>query len=176
MLQGNTAMRTLLAEQNIVIAEVPEKAVFPIWTKRDTTGRPYWGVSHFWSMDKNGVSAEQDLSRLEWDGNEIHLDAFCQADIPSILRDMIGILKARLRQMERDWPDTPFCLLGSYDDGAELVNKDDHPDGFFSVTARFWAPRGQNTVVYLDDFDDWGQPALLGFCGSAVCSKKEGTS
>ena len=110
MLQGNTAMRTLLAEQNIVIAEVPEKAVFPIWTKRDTTGRPYWGVSHFWSMDKNGVSAEQDLSRLEWDGNEIHLDAFCQADIPSILRDMIGILKAWLRQMERDWPDTPGSM------------------------------------------------------------------
>lgn len=167
MLQANKAMRALLAEQNIAIEEIPEKTDYPIWMKRDAAGRPYWGVSHFWNMDKDGVAADRDLSQLEWDGNEIHLDAFCHADIPNILRDMIGILKAWQRQMKRDWPDTPFCLLGSYDDGAELINEDDSTERFFTVTFRFWAPRGKNNVVYLGAFDEWRQPALLGFCNDS---------
>lgn len=166
-LQANAAMRKLLAEQKIVIDEIPEKADFPIWMKRDAAGRPYWGAGHFWNMDKGGVDAERDLSQLEWDGNEVHLDAYSEAEIPRMLRDMIGILKSWQRQMERDWPDTPFCLLGSYDDGAELVNNDDSTERFFTVTFRFWAPRGRNSVVYLGAFDEWRQPALLGFCGGA---------
>lgn len=167
MLQANKAMRALLAEQNIVIGEIPEKTDFPIWMKRDAAGRPYWGVSHFWNLDKDGVAADRDLSQLEWDGNEIYLDAYIAADIPNILRDMIGILKAWQRQMERDWPDTPFCLLGSYDDGAELIKEDDSTERFFTVTFRFWAPRGKNNVVYLGAFDEWRQPALLGFCNDS---------
>ena len=167
MLQANKAMRALLAEQNIVIGEIPEKTDFPIWMKRDAAGRPYWGVSHFWNLDKDGVAADRDLSQLEWDGNEIYLDAYIAADIPNILRDMIGILKAWQRQMKRDWPDTPFCLLGSYDDGAELIKEDDSTERFFTVTFRFWAPRGKNNVVYLGAFDEWRQPALLGFCNDS---------
>lgn len=51
-----------------------------------------------------------------------------------------------------------------------LVNKADYPEGFYSVTFRFWAPRGQNTVVCLDSFDEWDQPALLGVCSGAARS------
>ena len=51
-----------------------------------------------------------------------------------------------------------------------LVNKADYPEGFFSVTFRFWAPRGQNSVVCIDSFDGWDQPALLGFFSGAARS------
>ena len=51
-----------------------------------------------------------------------------------------------------------------------LVNKADYPEGFYSVTFRFWAPRGQNSVVCIDSFDGWDQPALLGFFSGAAHS------
>ncbi|MBR6905481.1 MAG: hypothetical protein IKN33_00780 [Selenomonadaceae bacterium] len=67
-------------------------------------------------------------------------------------------------QWEQDEPDTPLLILASYDDGAELVNKEDYPNGCYSITLRFWASRGGNTVVNLASFEDWEQPALLAAC------------
>ena len=43
-----------------------------------------------------------------------------------------------------------------------LVNKADYPEGFYSVTFRFWAPRGQNTVVCIDSFDGGGSARAAG--------------
>ena len=170
MMNPNKAMKLLLRQHNIDVDEVPANNAYPIWKKRDRGGRPYWGVSDFCHLDRNGVPASEDLSQLEWDGNEVTLDADSKDQVSEILRASIGILKAWKRQFEREEPDTPFLILASYDDGEELVNQEDHPDGWYSITFRFWAPRGRNTVVNLESFEDWEQPALLAVCNKGTRS------
>ena len=166
MIEPNKAMKLLLQQHKISIDDVAVKNAHPIWKKQDHAGRPYWGVSDFWHLDQNGVPASEDLSQLEWDGNEMHLDAYAEEQIPGILRESIGIVKAWILQLEHEEPDIPFLILASYDDGAELVNKEDFPDGFYSITFRVWAARGRNSVVDLTSFEEWEQPAFL-----AVCNK-----
>ena len=78
MIQPNKAMKLLLQQQKIEIHDVPAINAYPIWKKQDQAGRPYWGVSDYWHLDQNGVPASEDLSQLEWDGNEVHLDAFAE--------------------------------------------------------------------------------------------------
>ena len=164
MIQPNKSMKLLLQQHKIDVDDIPAMDAYPIWKKQDQAGRPYWGVSDFWHLDQNGVPASEDLSQLEWDGNEVHLDANAEDQIPGILKDAFGIIKAWMRQLEQEEPNTPFLILASYDDGEELVNKEDFPDGCYSITFRFWAPRGGNTVVDLSSFEDWEQPALLAAC------------
>ena len=170
MIQPNKSMKLLLQQHKIDVDDIPAMDAYPIWKKQDQAGRPYWGVSDFWHLDQNGVPASEDLSQLEWDGNEVHLDANAEDQIPGILKDAFGIIKAWMRQLEQEEPNTPFLILASYDDGEELVNKEDFPDGCYSITFRFWAPRGGNTVVDLSSFEDWEQPALLAVCDKCSLS------
>ena len=170
MIQPNKAMKSLLQRHKIDINDIPANDAYPIWKKQDQAGRPYWGVADFWHLDQNGVLASYDLSQLEWDGNEVHLDAYAEDQIAVILREAIGIIKSWTLQLEHEEPDMLFLILASYDDGAELVNKEDFPDGCYSITFRFWAPRGRNTVVNLASFEDWEQPALLAVCNKGTRS------
>ena len=171
MIQPNKAMKLLLQQHKISADDVPAQNIYPIWKKQDHAGRPYWGVSDFCHLDQNGISASEDLSQLEWDGNEVHLDAYAEEQIPEILRESIGILKAWKLQVEHEEPDIPFLILASYDDGEELVNKEDFPDGFYSITFRIWAPRSGNTIVNLASFADWEQPAFLAICNKCTLTR-----
>ena len=164
MIQPNKAMKLLLQQHKVNVDDVPAQNTYPIWKKQDHAGRSYWGVSDFWHLDQNGVSASEDLSQLEWDGNEVTLDVNAENQIQGMLRASIGIIKAWILQLENEEPDIPFLMLASYDDGEELVNKEDFPDGFYSITFRFWAPRGENAIVNLASFEDWEQPSLLAAC------------
>ena len=170
MIQSNKAMKLLFQQHKINVDDISADNAYPIWKKRDQAGRPYWGVSDFWHLDQNGVSASEDLSRLEWDGNEVHLDAYVEDQIPGILIESIGIIKAWMQQLEHEEPDMLFLILASYDDGGELVNREDFPDGCYAITFRFWAARGENTVVNLASFEDWEQPALLAVCNKCTRS------
>ena len=176
MIQSNKAMKLLLLQHKIDVDAVNTNNSYPIWKKHDQAGRPYWGVSDFWNLDQNGVSESEDLSRLKWDGNEVHLDAYAEDQIPEILRESIGIIKAWMVQLEHEEPDVPFLILASYDDGAELVNREDFPDGCYSITFRFWAPRDGEPVVNLASFEDWGQPALLAACSKCTPVFRRGTA
>ena len=162
----NQTMKLLLKEQDIDPVLVAPVNQYPIWQKRDRVGRPYWGVSHFWSMDSAGVDGERKLAQLEWDGNEVYLDAHTSAEIPKILQNAIGILKSWKRTLEQDYPAIPFLMLATFDNGKELVNSGDYPEGFFSITFRFWAPRNDEPVLNLERFDDWEQPAIVVCCNT----------
>ncbi len=172
MIQPNKSMKLLLQQHKIDVDDIPAMDAYPIWKKQDQAGRPYWGVSDFWHLDQSGVPASEDLSQLEWDGNEVHLDTNAENQIPGILKEAIGIIKAWMLQLEHEGPDVPFLILASYDDGAELVNKEDYPDGHYSITLRFWASRGGNTVVNLASFEDWEQPALLAALRLNPCGQR----
>ena len=176
MIQPNRSMRRLLQQYRIHVNDVPAQNTYPIWKKRDQAGRPYWGVSDFWNLDQTRPTSSEDLSRLEWDGNEVHLDAYAEDQIPEILRESIGIIKSWMVQLEHEEPDMPFLILACYDDGAELVNKEDFPDGCYSITFRFWAARGGNTVVNLASFEDWEQPSLLAACNTCTPVFRRGTA
>ena len=170
MIQSNKAMKLLILQHKIDVDAVNTNNSYPIWKKHDQAGRPYWGVSDFWNLDQNRPTSSEDLSQLEWDGNEVHLDAYAEDQIPGILIESIGIIKAWMQQLEHEEPDMPFLILASYDDGGELVNREDFPDSCYSITFRFWAARGENTVVNLASFEDWEQPALLAVCNKCTRS------
>ena len=176
MIQLNKAMKLLLQQYRIDVNDVPVNNAYPIWKKQDQADRPYWGVSDFWHLDQNGVPASEDLSQLEWDGNEVTLDAYAEDQIPGILKDSIGIIKAWMLQLEHEEPNMPFLILASYDDGAELVNRENFSDRCCSITLRFWASRGGNTVVNLASFENWEQPALLVACNKCIPVPRRSTA
>ena len=176
MIQLNKAMKLLLQQHKIDVDSVKTRDSYPIWKKQDQAGRPYWGVSDFWHLDQNGVPASEDLSQLEWDGNEVTLDAYAEDQIPGILKDSIGIIKAWMLQLEHEEPNMPFLILASYDDGAELVNRENFSDRCCSITFRFWASRGGNTVVNLASFENWEQPALLVACNKCIPVPRRSTA
>ena len=138
-------------------------STYPIWGKKDQIGRSYWGVSHFWNMDvsKNCIS-NQDLSRLEWDGNEVHFGAETKQEVRNVLKNTIGILPF-LEEWARIKIPTGHLLFASYDNGdMQIVDEGELP--IKSITLRFWADRGNNSVINLSDFDNWDQPAIIVRC------------
>lgn len=163
----NHAMQCLLRKYGIdEPSAIPQNSEYPIWVKKDQTGGPYWGVSLFWNMDrdKNWVTT-QDLSCLEWDGNEVYLNAENQLEVQRILKKAIGILNFWKNELETKYAEIPFCLFASYDNGdMQIVDEGEVP--VKSVTMRFWADRGTDSVINLSEFDNWEQPAIIVRCNS----------
>ena len=162
-MNANASMRSLLEQHAICMTS---NNCFddshPIWQKTDSAGRKYWGFSAFWGLDQHPIHEDQDLSRLEWDGNEVCLEAQSDEEMTQILRRAIGIVCSWKRELEAKYPDVPFCILASYDNGDLMIDDEESPCR--SVTLRFWADRGDNTVLDLDDFENWAQPALIERC------------
>jgi hypothetical protein len=103
------------------------------------------------------------FDQLEWDGNEIHLDGQTEEEVRAILVKAIGILLYWKKVLEHQYPETQFFVFASYDHGDMLVLEEGELPTR-SVTLRFWADRGTDTVINLDSFDDWEQPAIVGYC------------
>ena len=145
---------------------ISQDSSYPIWQKEDCIGRKYWGVSNFWGLDRKQIKSTQDLSQLEWDGNEIHLNAQTDEEVKSLLVKTIGISLYWKEILEYQYPETQFYIFASYDNGDMLIlDEDELP--IRSVTLHFWADRGTDTVINLDSFDDWEQPAIVGYCNFA---------
>ena len=75
--------------------------------------------------------------------------------------------------LEYQYPETRFYVFASYDNGDMLI-LDEGELPTRSVTLRFWADRGTDTVINLDFFDDWEQPAIVGYCNFAPPNLKWG--
>ena len=164
-MRQNRRMKSLMEEFSINRMDcVPyKKEEYPIWNKTDSAGRRYWGVSSFWHLDLEPIPAEEDLSRLEWDGNEICLDAKSDKDTANMLKKAMGIAAFWKQELETRYPETPFYIIASYDNGDMMIQEEDELPTR-SITLRFWAHRGQNTVINLDCFEDWEQPAMIAYC------------
>ena len=163
----NRAMESLFEQYKIDdVHLISQDSSYPIWQKEDAIGRMYWGVSNFWGLDRKQIKSTQDLSQLEWDGNEIHLDAQTDEGVKSILTTAVGILLYWKRVLEYQYPETQFYVFASYDNGDMLI-LDEGELPTCSVTLRFWADRGTDTVINLESFDDWEQPAIVGCCNFA---------
>ena len=152
-MKANVNMKFLLEKYMIgSIDSIPQNNAYPIWHKTDTTGRVYWGVASFYGLDERPIYSDQDLSQLEWDGNEVNLDAYTEEDVADILKEAIGILLFWKNEIKNKYADTSFYLLASYDNGDLLV-LDEGEFPIKSMTMRFWADRGENAVIELSDFD-----------------------
>lgn len=159
----NKNMRSLLDEYAINSIDcLPENSTYPVWHKTDAAGRSYWGVSSFWGLD----NSKEDLSQLEWDGNEVYLEAQSDEETTNILRQGIGITVFWKNELETKYPGVPFYIFASYDNGDMMV-LDEGELPTRSVTLRFWADRGSDAVINLDDFEDWKQPAIIEYCNFA---------
>lgn len=135
----------------------------PVWSKTDASGRPYWGTGSFCGLDHRGVSPDTNLSYLEWDGNEVRLSAETVGETAALLRQMLGILAFWQQEMTSKYPLTSFFIMASYDDGSGLLDDEDD-QAIPSVTLRFWADRGDDTVAEVNDLDRYAQPVLLMHC------------
>ena len=160
----NNSLNMLFLQYKIEnIDLIPHDDAYPIWQKEDTVGRKYWGIGAFWGLDSNPIEATQDLSQLEWDGNELYLDAQTDDEVMAILTKMVGILKYWKTFLESNYCETPFYLFASYDNGdMQIVEDDELPTR--SVVLRFWADRKTDTVIDFDSFDDWDQPSIVEYC------------
>lgn len=164
MVRINKSMAAFLKDIDIGIIK-PDYS-YPIWEKKDKAGRPYWGVSHFFNIDRHGISREEDLSILEWDGNEVNLETHSEAGVQDILKGTIAIIKAWKEVLESDYGNVPFYILASYCDNREELESGEASDFFAITTFRFWAPRGQDTATDLSDFEEWKEPAILIECNN----------
>lgn len=117
----------------IPMTEINPRTNYPVWKKTNRIGQPYWGVDNFWGIDSAPVEESINLADLEWAGNEIcltHTD-----DILSLVKYGLGIIISWKQQLELEYPQIPFDLLLSVDEGDEDIDP--------SVTLRFWAVRNQ---------------------------------
>lgn len=160
-MKSNLSMKSLLEKYLIDSTDCisPDNA-YPIWHKTDATGRVYWGVASFCGMDQCPICADQDLSQLEWDGNEVYLDTYSDEDVADMLKKAIGVLLFWKSELKNRYADTSFYLFASYDNGDMLI-LDEGETPVKSITLRFWADRGENTFINLSDFDNWKQPAIM---------------
>lgn len=142
-------------------AAYPPCTAYPIWTKTDPSGRPYWGTGSFCGMDRQPIQPDANLSYLEWDGNEVHLSADEVEDTGALLLQMMGILACWQKEMAEKHPAIPFYIVASYDDGKGMA---DTEDGMPSVTMRFWADRGDLTVAEVENLERYAQPVLVVHC------------
>jgi len=170
----NKNMKSLLEEYSISSTDfIPENHTYPIWRKTDVTGRAYWGVSSFCGLDKHPIRSNIDLSQLEWEGNEINLDVQSEKEISNILRQAIGIVAFWKNELETKYPETPFYIFASFDNGDRLI-LDEGELPIQSITLRFWADRGNDTVINLEHFESWEQPAIIEYCNFAPPNHKRG--
>ena len=168
----NKAMRRLMEKHSICATyTISKNNTYPIWCETDTSGRAYWGVSSFCGLNKNPIPSDEDLSYLEWCGNEICLRAKSDTETTNILNQAIGIVAFWKAELEAKYPETPFYILASYDNG-DMATADESQSSTKSMTLRFWAERGNEPIVNLDNFEDSDQPAIIEYCNFAPLPRK----
>lgn len=144
-------------------AHIPARARrFRIWKKTDLSGRPFWAVLNFCGIDTSAVSADRQLGWLEWDGNEIYLGTGFATEIPTLLKRAAGIMKYWKKQLERDYPETPFVIFASYGDNLEFL--EDVDDENYYVNMRFFALRNSDTLLDFDGMENNAQPVMWYCC------------
>lgn len=116
------------------ISEVTPVEGYLIWTKKDPSGRDYYGVKNFCGLDRS-IKEDTDLSWLEWEGNEVRI---ADMDKERLFRKTAGIIKSWIIQLTTAFPDCHFAILASFDDGSALVEESDRD---LSFTLRFWKQR-----------------------------------
>lgn len=126
-------------------------------------GQPYWTVLDFCGMNACNVSADRQLGWLEWDGNEVYLNTVDAAEIPTLLKRAAGIMKYWKKQLERDYPETPFVIFASYGDNLEFI--EDGDDEEYYVNMRFFALRNSDTLLDFDGMENNAQPLMWYCCG-----------
>ena len=125
------------------------KKEYHIWQKQNEKGELYWGVGNFCGMGKYPVKQTREaLTELEWDGNEYYITD--QKDLLGYANQIVAYWK---KQMEAEFPETPFAILWGLDAGEEGVKP--------SVTLRFWAIRNGYTILTQEQIQNQENTWLL---------------
>lgn len=152
----NTLMNELLPLVEYPSSRPDES--LPIWKRLDLRGEPFWGVDACWT--KSAIVAcdkeNADLTEMEWHCNEVYLNV--KTDLADLLCRSLAIIAAWKRQMESYWPETPFDILLSVDDGEDCDTDLEDPA---SATLRFWAVRGGEHFITPNAALSSLQPVLM---------------
>ncbi|WP_029230762.1 hypothetical protein [Butyrivibrio sp. VCB2006] len=139
-----------------IIDDIAPLDEYPIWSKKDAWGHSYYGVSNFYGIEGPDYE-DSDLSQLEWDGNEVYLNAPDSNEEMTLFRKAIGIMKSWHKQMLEQYPEERFVILASFDDG---VDPEDGCEYGPSFTLRFWKVREGQWLGKYDEFVDCEQPVI----------------
>lgn len=140
-----------------LVDEITPNTGYPIWMKRDTFGREYFGVGNFCGLERT-IKGNTDLSWLEWDGNEVFVS---DTDKVLLFKKTVGIIKGWISQLVENYPADRFVVFASFDAGDECENDSAMVGGCESemfFTLRFWKKRdGQG----LDENTSFNQPVIM---------------
>ena len=161
------SMKKLLDYYSIADLEkashIPSRARrYRIWKKTAADGQSFWGVLNFCGMNTCNVSGDRHLGWLEWDGNEVYLRTGFAAEVPKLLKRATGIMKYWKKQLERDYPETPFIIFASYGNYLEFLEDDDEES--YYVNMRFFAVRDGDTVLNFEGMENNTQPVMWYCC------------
>ena len=130
----------------------PDKG-YPIWKKRDSFGRDYYGVANFCGLGEP-KKEDEDLSWLEWEGNEVFISDNGNGNPELLFKHSIGIIKDWIKQIQENYPDDRFAIIASFDDGSALIEECEVQQSF---TLRLWKIRdGQGPDIKAD----YDQPVI----------------
>ena len=132
------------------IEEIAPDERFLIWSKKDPFGRECFGVGDPWNMAEV-IREDTDLSRLEWDMNEVYISG---EDKELLFEEAVGIIKGWRKQLTENYPEDRFVAFASYDDGSEMLEGCERIQSF---TLRFWKKR---EGMGLDENTEFEQPVI----------------
>lgn len=119
----------------------------------------YYGFHGPFAPGGPGAENYPDLSELEWDINDLHIDAD-GPDIGPILSRSLAIVQAWQAQMERDFPETPFDIFLYVDEGRDLA--EESALSVPAVTVHFYAVREGRHYIRPESISGENvQPAIL---------------
>lgn len=120
--------------------------------KLSTHGEDYYCIREgfCFSYVKNVIDTGFELSRFEWEGNEIFISA---QSVESVAIKALKTLEQLKSQMEKDFATAAFDIFISID----TEDSDMQP----SATVRFHKIRENYHIVALNELDAYSQPVLI---------------
>lgn len=179
MMLCNAAMQPLMADLPALPAETAAPVILAC---ADSRGRVYYHAGltttyygPFGACTPGGPGAENypDLSKLEWDINDLHINA-AGPHIGPALRRALAIVRAWQTQMEQDFPEIPFDIFLCVDDGRHLIEESECRSP--SVTVHFCARRDDRHYIHPESMSGQNtQPMLLVYVNPESHAEKENT-
>lgn len=150
-MEMNSAMRFFL--RGIDLKQIVDSSDYPIVCHRNTEIEAFWTVEDRRIPPDLFTRTPKELTDLEWDKNEVHIDE--NGNFDGMLREALGVAGQWETQMTREFPAQIFDIILSIDYGDEDIEP--------SSTIRFYAIRENYRIIQKDwlNLEKFVQPILV---------------
>lgn len=153
----NKKMKSII--DYITLENISATECYQIEEEKNINGNPFWCVKDAFCVKKENVKKSGDeLTDLEWNGNEIYVSS--SDDLIELLEEALGIMKQWEYQMRTEYKDICFEIVISIDEGDEDITP--------SATIRFYAVREDYHVVNWEQINEYINPVLIEKIGDYI--------